>query len=373
MMKLSHNQQAFFEFVRAGLWEKEGQFSQYNDIDYSAIMKLAEDQSLVGLIAAGFEHASDVKVPKEDILQFVGQTLQLEQQNKAMNTFIEKLFGIFQQEGIYSLIVKGQGIAQCYERPLWRACGDVDLFLNEENYRKAQKLLLSHAYDIESENPVNLHQAMSIEQWCVELHGTLRTELGNRIDSVIDEIQGETFQDKRVRTWHNDTIDVLLPAPNNDVIFVFTHILQHFFHGGIGLRQVCDWCRLLWTYRSEIDVTLLEERLQKMGLLPQWQAFAALAVDTLGMPADAMPLYSSDKKWSKKARRILSLILESGNFGHGRDMSHKQKYSKPIEYLISFLVYSKYSFLQSQIFPFDALKGWRRIIKMGVKSKIKRK
>lgn len=369
---MDNNQQAFFELLRGGLWEKEVRLQQFKGIDYSAIMQMAEEQSLVGLIAAGLEYVSDVKVPKEDVLQFIGLTLQLEQQNKAMNAFIEKLFGVFLQNGVNSLIVKGQGIAQCYERPLWRACGDVDLFLDEENYRRAQKLLIPIAHDIEDENPANLHQAMNIEQWCVELHGTLRTELGSEVDSVIDEIQGDTFRDKRVRTWRNDNIDVPLPAPDNDVIFVFTHILQHFFHGGIGLRQVCDWCRLLWTYREQIDVTLLETRLKRMGLMPKWQAFAALAVDTLDIPVEAMPLYSSEKKWSKKAEKILRLILESGNFGHGRNMSYKQKYPKAIEYLISFWVYSKYSFLQFQIFPLDAIKGWGRIIRLGVMNKMKK-
>ena len=31
-----------------------------------------------------------------------------------------------------------------------------------------------------------------------------------------------------------------------------------------------------------------------------------------------MPLYSSDKKWSRKAERILVFVSECGNFGHNR-------------------------------------------------------
>ena len=373
LMGRNSSQQAFFELVRAGLWEKEARLAQYSVIDFSSIMKLAENQSLVGLIAAGLEHVSDVKVPKEDVLLFVGQTLQLEQRNKAMNAFVGKLFDKFQADGIVSLLVKGQGIAQCYERPLWRACGDVDLFMDVENLRKAQGLLISIAHDIEEENPENMHQAMSIDQWCVELHGTLRSELGKRVDNRIDSVQEDTFQNKRFRVWRNGETDVSLPAADNDVIFVFTHILQHFFGSGIGLRQICDWCRLLWTYRAEINHDLLESRLLGMGLMPQWKAFAFLAVNTLGMPGDAMPLYSPEKKWCKKAESILKLIFESGNFGHGRDMSYKKKYPPLIEYLISFGVYTKYSFLQFHIFPKEALRGWCRTIPQGVKNKLKKR
>ena len=40
-------------------------------------------------------------------------------------------------------------------------------------------------------------------------------------------------------------VQVFLPAPDCDVVFLFTHILHHFFFEGIGLRQFCDLCRFL--------------------------------------------------------------------------------------------------------------------------------
>lgn len=370
---MDNNQKAFFDLLRAGLWEKEARLSNYKEVDYSVILKLAEEQSVVGLVAAGLEHVVDVKIPQVWTLQFAGQTIQLEQRNKAMNAFVAKLISILREKDIYSLLVKGQGIAQCYQRPLWRACGDVDLVLSLENYRKAQKTLIPIASYIEEENPNNLHQAMIIEGWCVELHGTLRSQLGKRIDREIDEIQDDVFCGGNVRTWYNGETPVFLPAVDDDVVFVFTHILQHYFGGGIGLRQICDWCRLLFTYKESLNRSLLESRLRKMGLLPHWKAFAALAVDTLGMPVEATPLYNDGKKWHKKGDRILSLILESGNFGHGRDQFYKKKYPKLIEYAISFWVFTKYGIKQFKIFPSDAARGWMRTISLGVKAKIKRK
>jgi len=38
-----------------------------------------------------------------------------------------------------------------------------------------------------------------------------------------------------------------------------------------------------------------------------------------------MPLLDASKKWSKKAARIMAFILETGNFGHKRDNSFRQK------------------------------------------------
>lgn len=97
---MDNNQRAFFDLLRAGLWEKEVRLSPYNNIDYSVILNLAEEQSVVGLVAAGLEHVVDVKVPQQLALQFAGQTIQLEQRNKAMNAFIAKLIGKLRNEDI---------------------------------------------------------------------------------------------------------------------------------------------------------------------------------------------------------------------------------------------------------------------------------
>lgn len=315
-MTLNNNQLAFFELLRAGLWETDALLSMFGDIDLMEIYRIAEEQSVVGLIAAGLEHVTDVKLPKEDILQFVGQALQLEQRNLAMNAFIAKLIEQLRSAEVNALLVKGQGIAQCYERPLWRASGDVDLLLTSDEYEKAKKILIPLAADVEQEYSHFKHQGMIIGGWDVELHGTLHSRLSRRLDKQIDAVQEDTLKFGNVRTWRCGDTDVFLPSPNNDVIFVFTHILRHFFFEGIGLRQICDWCRLLWTYRDEMDVKGLEFRLDAMGVVSEWKAFAMYAVEYLGMPVEAMPLYTEEAKWLLKAARINDFVLEVGNFGH---------------------------------------------------------
>ena len=133
---MSLEQQVFFELVRVGLWESQNPVSGFtfqvsSDVDWGEVYRLAEEQSVVGLVAAGIDwfrvNDSRFMVPQEWSLQFVGQTLQLEQRNRAMNEFVARLIEQLGKEDIYALLVKGQGIAQCYERPLWSACGDVDL------------------------------------------------------------------------------------------------------------------------------------------------------------------------------------------------------------------------------------------------------
>ena len=236
-----------------------------------------------------------------------------------MNDFVVKLIERLRREDVYAILVKGQGVAQCYEKPLWRASGDVDLLLSDENYEKAKKVLIPLAEEAESEYKSFKHLGMTMEGgYVVELHGTLHSRLSKGVDKVIDEAQKDVFYGGNVRSWQIGYTSVFLPAADNDIIFVFTHILHHFYLEGVGLRQICDWCRLLWAYRSEIDVRLLERRLNRAGLMSEWKAFAALAVIWLGMPVEAMPFYSADCKWNRKAKQIIAFVLECGSFGHNR-------------------------------------------------------
>ena len=79
------------------------------------------------------------------------------------------------------------------------------------------------------------------------------------------------------------------------------------------MRQVCDWCRLLWTFHDKKDVAILEMRLKKARLMEEWCTFAVMAVDYLGMPVEAMPLY--DENFKGKASQLVEFILHgySGN------------------------------------------------------------
>lgn len=378
MTKRENTQQVFFELVRAGLWPgRDARIVGHGvSVDWQEVYRLAEEQSVVGLVAAGIDALPpSERPPQQVVLQFVGQTLQLEQRNKAMNAFIAELIERLRAEVIYALLVKGQGIAQCYEKPLWRVCGDVDLLLNADDYEKAKKLLLPLAMDVETEYTHFKHVGMTIDGWVVELHGTLHSRLSKRVDRQIDVIQEDTFDNGNVRSWNNNGTQVLLPSPDNDVIFVFTHILHHFFFEGIGLRQICDWCRLLWTYRESIEVKLLEQRLRKAGLMSEWKAFAAFAVIYLGMPVEAMPLYDSrvmghGSRFSKKADRICRFVMEVGNFGHNqrRDFTGMSYMKRKF---VSFWGRLSDMLRHFRIFPLDSIKFFGGVLRSGLHAAVR--
>lgn len=149
--------EAFFLLVRAGLFGRTEGIEDFlpDGVDWAEVYQLAKEQSVAGLVAEGIRILQDewlkthdsALVPRQWSLRFAPDTLRMEQRNLDMNKFIAKLIGRLRENDSYALLLKGQGVAQCYMNPLRRACGDVDLLLTEEDYQKAKDFFFhSHPF-----------------------------------------------------------------------------------------------------------------------------------------------------------------------------------------------------------------------------------
>lgn len=368
----------FMALLRAGLWEDGTLELCPADAKYlESACKLASQQSVPGLIAAGLEHvtgpgADKFEIPMDISMKLVSTMLAIEKRNGEMNRFIAELLSGLREEKLNVVLVKGQGIAQCYGRPLWRACGDIDLLVDGHAYARMSEILAARASQVEKEDKSNMHFAMTVDGWEIELHGKLNSHVSSRADRVVDKVKDMVLSENQTRIWRNGGTEVRLSSPDCDAVLVFSHILQHYFRGGIGLRQICDWCRLLSTYASSIDRALLESRIRGMGMMTEWKSFAALAVDHLGMPEDLMPMYDSGSRWSGNARSILEHIFETGNFGHNRDNSYFHRYPFVVRKFISLHRHTRDIVLRHLVlFPLDSIRLFFRMLTSGLRSAAK--
>lgn len=377
---MDNSKRAFFELVKAGLFPVHGEGfmvhdSLFKDVDWEKVFQQAQEQSVQGLLLQGIEvlkaKGIDLSVPKVLLLQRIGEVQVIEQRNKEMNAFIAELIDKLRKADIYALLVKGQGVAQCYENPLWRSSGDVDLLLSADNYEKAKTVLMPIASEVETEYEGISHLGMTIDEWGVELHGSLRVGLPQRINRVLDDIQEDTFYRGNVRSWLNGQTQIFMLGKENDIVYVFVHFFNHFYKEGVGLRQICDWCRLMWTYRDSLNYELLESRIKRAGLVSEWKAFYNLASRYLGMPDFGSGLMVHDSRFDKKADRIMEFILKSGNMGHNRDMSHFSKYPYLIRKCVSMGRRIGDLINHARIFPLDSLRFFPRIMFNGVSSAIR--
>ncbi len=103
-----------------------------------------------------------------------------------------------------------------------------------------------------------------------------------------------------------------------------------------------------------------------MGALGEWWAFAALAVEYLGMPVEAMPLYSPSARWSRKASRILKIVFKTGNMGHNQDWSYIKSSPYMVRKVISFWRHCGGALRHMVVFPWHSVCVWGRVVLDGV-------
>lgn len=204
----------------------------------------------------------------------------------------------------------------------------------------------------------------------VELHGTARAGFGKAFNDVIDGMQSELFTRKDFRSWDCLGEPVALPSVDFDAMFIFTHFIQHFYHGGLGLRQICDWTMHLRRFASVIDRAWIRRRLDELGLDKEWKAFGFIAVNLLGLPREEMPFY--DETFGRYSDMIWASIRHSGNFGRtmngGRDID-----SEPylLRKLRSFRGHLRWMSRHFALSPRNTYRAMRHTITYGFKAVLK--
>ncbi len=339
----------FFKLLRFGLWgssedvsEAErksesivpegGEIKALNlteDLDWKQLYRLACEQTVAGYVAVGLEqyvaemkqnqsdrNASRPTVPENVIQAFKKIKFSIGLSNYRMNDFLANLIKELEEVGIEPLLLKGQGVAQNYLSPEVRQAGDIDLLLHREDYEKAKMLLIPKADNLEIEASSSKHLGMHFGNIEVELHGTVHGNFGSKFNTYLDKKQDELFIKKNFRHWCYNGVEISMPSADFDALFIFIHFLKHFYFGGLGLRQICDWTMFLHKNLQHIDRAELENDIKKLGVLREWQTFGCFAVKYLGLPEEEMPMYNS--KYTKNSDRIRDFLIASGNFGNSR-------------------------------------------------------
>lgn len=309
-------QRRFLELLEAGLWGVLPNRSLFDEqTDWEAILKIAEEQTVVGIVADGISLLpKELHGERRVMMLFFARTMALEDENKKMNRFAPFLMTQLERQGVHSLLLKGQGVATCYRYPLHRVVGDIDLLVPEEKeYRKATRLMAKIAAE-EGEDRGRKHAAFSYQGMAIEIHGDFRFLVNRRCKLHVEEWKVKRLAEGSRMLEEETMKGTRVPTVGFDTVFIFGHLLNHLMgSGGVGLRQVSDWMMYVNRHYDEIRIDELTNDLTLLGLLPYWKTLAAMAVHELGFPANRMPLY--DERYQKKGRRQLENIFYTGNFG----------------------------------------------------------
>lgn len=359
----------FFNILKSALWGLGDRLDAGSLLrnDVMAVLRIAKSQTVLGMVANEVIKTSSLSAlltdeDKAGLKRFVMSNLATGQMlNNALVNIVQEL----RKHGIKPVLLKGQGIAKYYSVPELRQCGDIDIYVGQENFEKACDVIgaMSTPEDHQGDIPSLKHYHTRIGHAFIEIHRYTDVYWPKRYDRVYQKISDAGMHSDLVPLDFVDA-EVLTPSVDFNVFFIFNHFWHHFIADGVGLRQLCDWVRLLHVNHGKINLDYLSDVLCKMKLMKEWQVFGYIAVNTLGLPADEMPFY--DPKYKKAAVKVLELIMLEGNFGK----ENMKGYKRPKGYVAGKWYSFKKRFGRNlrvlRIFPMESLRHMAKVIFVGL-------
>jgi hypothetical protein len=242
----------------------------------------------------------------------------IEQSNRIMNGTVAKLYGHFASAGVEAVLQKGQGVAAMYPEPLLRECGDIDLYF--PGHDGVSDPLAGIPGAVRKRQPDNSWSYL-VDGIVVEHHADLVDIQGPRAKRYVKRLIEEKGFEKVVT---GDGVEVMVPAPEVNLLLLSSHILKHTFGVGIGLRQFCDYAVARRYYEGRVNEEEMRE-IWRMTGLEKWQGLLeGFLVKKTGVLLDIVlkggnfGVYSKDResvpraRWARKVQTFKALM---GNIG----------------------------------------------------------
>lgn len=247
--------------------------------------------------------------PKQE-LQLKVQMGKYLRQHLRLNQDLATVFTHLQANGLHPVLLKGQGCATYYPNPVLRATGDLDIWIGKEDYERAKTVVINLCGTDEAEEN-GKHLEIKYGETVLEIHRIAESLIHPTHKSFFEKYSTEQLNNPQQVSLNGTCFEI--PGKQFQALHVFMHLWHHFSIRGISLRQFVDLAMILHKHHQSINLTELEEALQKLGRMKAWQMIGCVLVDEFGLPPQEYPFYST--KYRRQAKAILTLTLYEGNFG----------------------------------------------------------
>lgn len=315
--------QALFALLQAGLWgifdEAAASAFPLSAGEWERVFTLARQQTVTGIAFRGLDFLPEEAAPPMGIMaKWMAHADRIEQSNRVMNETVAKLYGYFASAGVEAVLQKGQGVAAMYPEPLLRECGDIDLYF--PGHDGVSDPLAGIDGAVRERQPDDSWSYV-VDGIIVEHHTDLLDIQSPRAKRYVQKLIQEKGFEKVVT---GDGVEVLVPAPEVNLLLLSSHILKHAFGVGIGLRQFCDYAVARRYYEGRVNEEEMRE-IWRMTGLEKWQGLLeGFLVKKTGVLLDIVlkggnfGVYSKDRenvpraRWARKVQTFKALM---GNIG----------------------------------------------------------
>lgn len=349
----------FFEFLQVSIGNRETLSRELSDNDWQDIFFLLKKHALLGVGFTAVErlHVKGIICPAKLRMQWYAIVVQIEKRNVQLNALCKKVTEQYEHDGLSTCILKGQGNLYNYPEGLGvrRQCGDIDIWATMINGRGIQIAVQTAKNTVEyvechGHEAVREYVRMQFRQQGIN---NKPKTCYHHIDAPdMDGIEVEvhyrpTFcrsfiRNNRMQKWfashasvwmNNCTFEgFAVPAASFNVVYQMAHLFEHYFEGGIGLRQIMDYYFTLKVWHNDVmeckdsqSQVMLSKGLgspimSKVEVMDVLRFFGMKKFTSAVMyvlhEVFAMPhIYYICEPNEKEGRKLLAEIMQGGNFG----------------------------------------------------------
>ncbi len=286
---MSNKYKFLFSIIKASL-TSEIETIEDSAIDYDELFNLSKSHQIIPLVCDGL-YKLKINFEKKELFTNCTMSLLCRDQNQLF--WLRKIEDAFSLEKIDYMLLKGASIKRIYPSSELRLMGDIDILIKETQYAKIKTILSEIGF---SERRETDHELIWTNKSgvLIELHKRLIPSYNDDYYSYYSKPWEKTIQEKNSR-YHM--------LPEDEYIYLFTHLTKHFRDGGIGLRHIID----IWIFRLKfpnLDIDYLNKELDKLKL----KEFHSNILQTISVWFD-------DKEETSISEYITKRIIESGAYG----------------------------------------------------------
>lgn len=344
----------FFELIQVGIGEREQLSSIPSDKEWKELLAESQRQTVVGVAFEGIQKLLKQQYPPKGILyQWIGLCEQIRRQNTLLNRRVVEASDFFSEAGYRSCILKGQGNAQMYPNPQSRTPGDIDIWVDgtRKEITDFVRTRVPEAYGQYHHIDFPMFKDVA-----VEVHFKPSRQNNPVYNRRLQQfyLQHREAQFRNVCQKLDEQGRVCVPTNDFNLVFQLSHVMNHFFVEGVGLRQLIDYYYLLRQDYSDAERKEFQDNVRWLGMEKFASSVMWVLKEILGMDGQ----YALVKPYEKGGRLLLDEVMLTGNFGHydtRYEFRKKGKFSRVLTDLYRDLRMAK-------VFPSEALcMPWAKI------------
>ena len=255
-----------------------------DETEWTELIRMAREQTVTGLLYRAMERFPEEYSLSENVLfTLLTEVNKIVNRNLKLGEAEKEVVGILRAGGLEPVVMKGSRCAARYPAPELRTGGDIDLYVPEADFPRAEALLRDAGLQGSGKPDGSLD---FILRGCeIELH--------------------RRYFDLHVRPS-------LLPevgTPEAELLMLSSHILKHACGVGVGLRQIIDFALAYKAYPG--DTEAFHALLCRCGLA-RWNDLLLSFIHDYIDPSVSPPS-------QRNPAELYRIVARGGNFGHFRE------------------------------------------------------